>query len=208
MKHIFLLITVLIISSCSKDDTGPMGFTHGQEVEVFIDHGYGAIGDRPVLLPNRETSEYSLHGFDERKPGYTYTIRATVHIDSNDPPIQDAAPYWLNFTKIINKEKYDGHAPFEIALIQSYVPGGPIIMLRKYEDEYHFIPEKITLTYASEEIHEQLEEIWQHNEELRESYENKITPMSRWRAIKATVTHDPGNFGKSYLVSHIEFTEQ
>jgi len=185
-----------------------MGFKHGQEVEVFIDHRYGAINDRPLLLSNRETSEYSLQGFDEREPGYTYTVRAKVHIDSNDPPIQDAAPYWLNFLEVINEDKYEGNEPFEIALIQSYVPGGPVIMLRKYENEYHFISEKITLTYNDEEVQEQLEEIWQYNEELRENYENKIPLVFRWSAIKATVTHDPENFGKSYLVSNIEFTEQ
>lgn len=86
MKYIYLLLTVFIISACSKDDIGPMGLKHGQEVEVIVDHRYRAIDDRPLLLPNRKPSDYSLRGFDKREPGYIYTVKAKVHIDSNAPP--------------------------------------------------------------------------------------------------------------------------
>lgn len=92
MKYFYLLFTVFIFSACSKDDIGPMGLKHGQEVEVIIDHRYGAIDDRPLLLPNREPSEYRINGFNGREPGYTYKVKARVHLDRRDPPIQDAAP--------------------------------------------------------------------------------------------------------------------
>lgn len=207
MKYIYLLLTLLIISACSKDDIGPMGLKHGQEVEVVIDHRYGAIDDRLLLLPDREPAEYRINGFNEREPGYTYKVRAKVHLDRSDPPIQDAASHWLDFMEVISKEKYKGNESFKIALIQSYIPGGPVIMLRKYDGQYHFIPEKLTLTHVDEEVYEQLEEIWQHNEELRQNANDKIATYPKWKSITATVTHDPENFGKAYLVSHIEFAE-
>ncbi|WP_028297206.1 hypothetical protein [Olivibacter sitiensis] len=208
MKHISFFFTVLFLAACPKNDIGPMGLKHGQEAEVSIDHRYWAINDRPLLLPNRQPSEYSLHGFNEREPGYTYRVRAKVHIDKNDPPIQDAIPYWLDFMEVISEEKYAGNEPFEIALIQSHVPGGPVIMLREYDGQYHFIPEKLTLTHADEKVREQLEEIWQHNEEILQSYiTDGVYIEPKWKSIRATVTHDPENFGKAYLVSHIEFTE-
>lgn len=208
MKYIYILFAVVVFSACSKDDIGPMGLRNGQEVEVIIDHRYGAIDDRPLLLPNKMPAGYDIHGFNEREPGYIYKVRAKVHLDRNDPPVQDAASHWLNFMEIISKEKYEGDESFEIALIQSYVPGGPTIMLRKVEDLYYFISEKLTLTSANEEIERQLEEIWQHQEEIRHAYMEKDIPLNlKWRSITATVTHDSENFGKAYLVSEIEFVE-
>lgn len=80
MKYIYLLLTVFIISACSKEDLGPMGLKHGQEVEVIIDHRYGAE-DHPLLLPNRTPSEYLVHGFNERVPGHTYKINYMMKIN-------------------------------------------------------------------------------------------------------------------------------
>lgn len=208
MKYIYLLLTVFIISACSKDDIGPMGLKHGQEVEVIVDHRYRAIDDRPLLLPNRKPSDYSLRGFDKREPGYIYTVKAKVHIDSNAPPIQDGSYYWLDFMEVISKEKYEGNEPFEIDIIQRPIPGGAFIVVRKEEDQY-WLGSKIQLTYQDEEIESQLEEIWQHQEEIRQAYMAEDSPNIdvKWLFIKATVTHDPENFGKAYLVSHIEFIE-
>lgn len=208
MKLTHIVLLALIISSCSAENIGPMGFEHGQEVEVFLDHHYGSVNDQPLLLPDRAKSEYSIHGFDEREPGYSYIVRATVHIDNNNPPIQDTAPYWLNFSEVISKEKHQSNESFEIELVQSYVPSGPVIMLQKYEDQFYFISEKISLTFTTEEVGVQLENIWRHNQEIRRAYENQKHLDLKWVAIKATVNHDPENFGKSYLVSHIDFTER
>lgn len=73
---------------------------------------------------------------------------------------------------------------------------------------YDFIPEKIALTYASQSVHDKLEEIASHVDYLRENWQKPgIQSEMKWTAIKATVTHDPENFGKAYLVSDIEFTE-
>lgn len=85
MKYIYLLLTVIVISACSKDDIGPMGLKHGQEVEAIIDHRYEAIDDRPLLLPNREPAEYRINGFNGREPRYTYKVKARVHLDRSDP---------------------------------------------------------------------------------------------------------------------------
>src|SRR5690606_14886427 len=208
MKYIYLLFTVFIFSACSKDDIGPMGLKHGQEIEVLIDHRYGAINDRPLLLARNEPSEYSLRGFNEREPGYTYRIKARVHIDSNDPPIQDGSYYWLDFIEVISKEKYEGDEHFLIALVHSPIPGGLTIGLTKHDGLYYISPNKLTLTPANETVAAQLEEIWQHREEIREAYISNGTRIDvKWKSIKATVTHDQNNFEKSYLVSHLEFTE-
>ncbi len=207
MKYLYLFFAFFMLTSCSKEDLGPMGLKHGQEVEVTVDHRYGAIDERHWLLPNKEPLEYNIHGFDEREAGYIYKVKATVHLDRSDPPIQDGTSHWLNFTEIISKEKYEGNEPFEIGLIQSYIPGGPVIMLAK-EAESYFFSSNIQLTFHDAAIGDQLEEIWQHNKEIHAAYTidgNYKEP--KWQSITATVTHDPDNFGKAYLVSHIELTE-
>lgn len=207
MKYLYLFFAFFMLTSCSKEDLGPMGLKHGQEVEVTVDHRYGAIDERHGLSPNKEPLEYNIHGFDEREAGYIYKVKATVHLDRSDPPIQDGASHWLNFTEIISKEKYEGNEPFEIGLIQSYIPGGPVIMLAK-EAESYFFSSNIQLTFHDEAIGDQLEEIWQHNKEIHEAYTiDGNYKETKWQSIRATVTHDPDNFGKAYLVSHIELTE-
>lgn len=109
--------------------------------------------------------------------------------------------------EIISKEKYEGNELFEIAIIQAIVPGGPVIMLLKEEDGY-FFGSNIQLTYQDEAIGSQLEEIWQHREEIREAYTTDGSYNEpEWKSIRATVTHDPEYFGKAYLVSHIELEE-
>lgn len=134
-------------------------------------------------------------------------VKAKVHLDRSDPPIQDGASHWLNFMEIISKEKYEGNEPFEIGIIQSYVPGGPVIRLVKEGESYFFSP-NIQLTFHDEAIGDQLEEIWEHNQEIRDAYTTDGDYKEpKWKSIRATVTHDPDNFGKAYLVSHIELTE-
>jgi len=55
-------------------------------------------------------------------------------------------------------------------------------------------------------VKDQLEEIWQNVLEIRENWEaNHQSGRPKWKSIRATVTHDPGNFGKAYLVQRIEF---
>ncbi|WP_257669998.1 hypothetical protein [Parapedobacter tibetensis] len=207
MKHIYLLFAILVLAACSKEEVhGPWNLKNGQEVEVLVSHRYGAIGDQLLLLPRNEPGSMHLSGFTEREPGYNYRVKARMV--APEVPAMDGPAYHLEFIGVVSEEKYEGNEPFEIALIQSHVPGGPVIMLRKQDGHYHFIPERLTLTHANEEVGSQLEEIWQHNNELLENYQTHGTPpVIKWRAIKATVTHDPENFGKSYLVSHIEFTE-
>ena len=80
-------------------------------------------------------------------------------------------------------------------------------MLQKSGDHYDYVPEKIQLTWANETVKDQLEQIWQHAQEIRQSYQDtKVILPIKWKAIRATVTHDPNNFGKAYLVSEIVFT--
>jgi hypothetical protein len=206
MKRIFLVIAILFILACSKDDlVGPSKLKNGQEVEVFVGHQYAAINEPLLLIPSNKPAEMSLYNFNDREPGYNYRVKAKVVKPAE--PLQDAPSYWLEFVKVLSKEKSTTNEPFEIALIQSYLPGGPIIMLRKKDATYYY-NDKLTLTYANMEVKKQLDEIAEFNDALTKSWEeSKTIPAMKWQAIKATVTHDPQNFGKSYLVSRIEFTD-
>lgn len=146
----------------------------------------------------------SLYNFSEREPGYNYRVKARMVVP--EIPMQDGPAYYLEFIEVISREKYEGNEAFEISLIRSYIPGGPTIVLRKKDGQYYFVSDKISLTYADAEIGEQLEEIWQYNKNLNENWEAHGTPpVIKWKAITATVTHDPENLGKSYLVSRVEF---
>lgn len=80
-------------------------------------------------------------------------------------------------------------------------------MLRKKDATYYY-NDKVSLTYTNDEVKKQLKEIWEFNDYLFNTWqETKTVPAMKWKSIKATVIHDPQNFGKSYLVSHIDFTE-
>ena len=125
-----------------------------------------------------------------------------------EPPMQDGPAYHLDFIDVISKEKYEGGEPFEIALIQSFVPGGPTITLSKEEDKYWLrLGLNIQLSPKDEAIRNQLEEIWQERERIHLDIKENTAGYPKWKSIKATVVHDPDNFGKAYLVSKIEFSE-
>lgn len=206
MKYFQLLFAVFFLTACSKEDLiGPSKLQPGQEVEVAVSDRYGAIEDPLLLLPSNKPAEMSLAGFMNREPGYNYRVKAKL-VKPAEPP-QDGAAYWLEFIEVLRKEKNATNVPFDLAVIQSFVPGGPIIRLTKAGDKYYF-DDKVTFTYANNEVRYQLEEIWLHKKALYESWQStKTMPSMKWKAIKATVSHDPQHFGKSYLVSKIEFTE-
>jgi hypothetical protein len=207
MKHLSLLFIAFALAACSKEEVyGPWKLKNGQEVELLVDHRYGSIGDQLLLLPEKEPAQLSLFGFTDREPGYNYLVKARMVVEKEPP--QDGSAYHLEFMKVISKEKYKGNEPFEIRLIQSYIPGGPTIILGKQDGSYYFVPDKIALTYSGEEVKEQLEEIWQNANYLRENWQKPgIQEELKWRSITATVTHDTENFGKAYRVQHIEFTD-
>ena len=204
MKHVYLLLAVIFLSACAKEDLiGPAKLKNGQEVEVLVSDRYGAVEDPLLLLPSNKPAEMWLGGFNQREPGYTYRVIAKVVKPAE--PLQDSPSYWLEFVKVVSKEKVSVTVPFELALIQTIVPGGPFIKLRKEGDRY-LMDDKVSLRAANNEVKDQLEEIWAFNNYLSESWKNTNTvPPMKWEAIKATVTHDPQQFGKAYLVSKIEF---
>ncbi|PRD48813.1 hypothetical protein [Sphingobacterium haloxyli] len=211
MKHIYLLFTVFIFSACSKEEGyGPFNLKEGQEVELLVSHRYGAIGDIPLLLPQNESPQLALSGFDDREAGYTYRVKAKM-VAYKGPQMMDGGPgHALQFMETISKEKYEGNETFELSLVRSIVPGPDVIWLQKDEGKYMYILNmgvQIQLTYTDEQVGEKLEEIWQHNKEIRQGYAEGIYNNIKWTSITATVTHDPEKFGKAYLVSHIKLDE-
>ncbi|SHE63943.1 hypothetical protein [Pedobacter caeni] len=207
MKYLYLLCFVILLSSCKKEQAyGPFNLRNGQEVELSVDHRYGAINDQLLILPQNKYAEASLHGFDNRKPGYMYRVKARFHKEK--VPLQDAADRWFDFIRVISEEKYQGNESFDIQLIHHYIPGGQSVMLSKENEKYVYIKDKLQLTYSSPEVKTKLEEIWQNVVEMRENWANgKPSAGPKWKFITATVTHDPANFGKAYLVQKIEFTK-
>ncbi len=169
-----------------------------------MDHRYASENEPLLILPQNEPIWGSIHGFDQRKPGYIYHVRAKFNVLANPP--QDGADRWFNFTQVISEEKYQGNETFTITLIKSIVPGGPVITLQKTDDKYYFIQDKLQLTYGNDLVRDQMEEIWQNALQIRDSWEkDRQQVQPKWRFIRAIVTHDPGNFGKAYLVQRIEF---
>lgn len=157
-----------------------------------------------LILPQNEPAGMSLHGFTDRKPGYIYRVKARLNVDPNPP--QDASDRWFNLTKIISEEKYQGNEQFDITLIKSIIPSGPVITMGKIDGKYYYINDKLELTYANDAVKAQLEEIWQNGLKIQDDRKNNIQSYAKWKSIKATVTHDPNNFGKAYLVQRIEFS--
>jgi len=205
MKYLSLIFFVLFLSACSKDEVyGPFKLKNGQEVELLVDHRYASVNESLLILPQNKPAEMSLRGFDARKPGYNYRVKARLNVNPNPP--QDGPDRWFNFIGVISEEKYQGNEPFEIMLIKSYIPGGPVIILRKTNGKYEYIEDKLELTYASQALKDQLEEIWQNALEIGANWEvNHQQSNPKWKFIKATVSHDPANFGKAYLVQRIDF---
>ncbi|WP_025146692.1 hypothetical protein [Pedobacter jeongneungensis] len=202
MKKLIVLFLAISFFSCKKEEVyGPFNLKNGQEVELLVDHRYGSDKDLLLKLPEKELAGASITGFDQREIGYTYHVKAKFHHDDNPP--QDASSYSFIFTKIVSKEQYKGTESFDIQLITSYVPGGPVIRLSKTGNDYYFIPDKLQLTYANSTVQSQLEEIYQNALEVRANWQKGQLP--KWKAIKATVTHDPQKFGKAYLLQQIQF---
>lgn len=205
MKYLSLLFLILFFSACSKEEVyGPLKLKNGQEVELLVDHRYASANETLLILPKNTPAEMSLRDFSERKPGYTYRVKARLHVEKNPP--QDGPDRWFDFSRVVSEEKYLGNAPFDIMLIKSFVPGGPVITLFKKDDQYQYIQDKLQLTYTSQTVKDQLEEIWQNALDIREKAKNNLQSDPKWKSIKATVTHDPNNFGKAYLVQRIEFS--
>lgn len=205
MKYIYFLFAIIILAACSKEETyGPWNLKNGQEVEVLVSHRYGATNDALLLLPQNKSAEMSLYYFTDREPGYSYRVKAKM-ISEKVPP-QDGPSYHLEYIETLGKEKYEGSESFELELIQSHIPEGPVIVLRK-EEGYYLFQSNIQLTYNEVETGNQLENIWQHSEEIEQNAKDKISTEPKWRSIRATVSHDPANFGRAYMVSHIEFRD-
>lgn len=207
MRYLSLIFFVLFLSACSKEEVyGPFKLKNGQEVELLVDHRYASVNESLLILPQNKPAEMSLRGFDTRKPGYTYRVKARLNVEANPP--QDGPDRWFNLISVISEEKYQGSEPFDILLIQSYVPGGPVITLSKTNGKYEYMQDKLELSYASQAVKDQLEEIWQNVVEMRTNWEeNHQSSLPKWKSIKATVIHDPANFGKAYLVQRIEFVQ-
>lgn len=206
MKHILLLLTVFIFSACSKEKGyGRFNLKEGQEVELLVSHRYGSIHDQPLLLPQNESPELPLSGFEDREPGYNYKVKAKM-VPYKGPELMDGGPSdVLQFIKIISKEKYTDNETFEISLIRGIIPSPDVVILQKEGNKYFInIGTTIHLSYSDEIVGEKLEEIWQA---IKQNVNTGNRPVSKWKSIRATVSHDPKNFGKTYLVSKIELAE-
>lgn len=205
MKHIYLLIIGLIFAACSKEKTySSYKLKEGQELELLVSNRYGAIDDKPLLMPQNSPIDLSLYYFYDREPGYAYRIKARMHVEKNPP--QDGPAYYLEYIETLSKEKYEGNESFELELIQSYIPEGSQIILYKEQEKY-LLWAKIQATYRDAEIEEELEEIWQHQKEIHQNYKDNIYTEPKWRSIRATVSHDPNNFGNAYLVQKLHFID-
>ena len=198
-----LLFIAVALISCKKEKFGPLKLKDGQQVELLVDHRYGSDQEQLLKLPENIPAQTSLSGFNEREPGYTYRVKATFHNEKNPP--QDGPSNYFTFEEVISKEQYKGNESFDVQLITAYVPGGPVIRLGKTGSEYYFIPDKLQLTYANDNVHNQLEEIWQNAQEIRANWPSTQSP--KWKAIKVTVVHDQQKFGKAYLVNQIQFVQ-
>lgn len=204
MKKLFVLFIAFALVSCKKEKGyGPLNLKDGQEVELIVDHRYDSDNDQLLKYPSNVDAGAPLVGFDQREPGYSYRVKARFKV--YDPPVQDGPSYSFVFEKIISKAQYKGTESFPVQLITSYVPGGPVIRLSKTGNDYYLIPDKLQLTYANSTVQNELEEIWLNAQEIRANWQKGQRP--KWKAIKATVVHDPQKFGKAYLVQQIQFID-
>ncbi|MCC8409953.1 DUF4377 domain-containing protein [Mucilaginibacter sp. UR6-1] len=203
MKKLILLFIAVSLFSCKKEAVyGPLKLKNGQEVELLVDHRYGADQDILLTANTKKPAEAVLAGFENREPGYSYKVKARFHYEENPPA--DGSSYWYDFVSIVSKDQYKGDEPFTIQLIYHYGFGGPVIRLNKVDNDYYFTPE-IQFTYADNHTGSQLAEIWANAQDMRNNHSQTIQEP-KWKAIKATVKHDPQRFGKAYLVQSIQFT--
>ncbi|MDQ0641490.1 hypothetical protein QF042_005055 [Pedobacter sp. W3I1] len=204
MKNLLILLIVFTFVSCKKSERyGPLNLKNGQEVELLVDHRYASDKDLLLKYPDNVNAGASLEEFDQREPGYTYRVKARFKV--YDPPLQDGPSYSFVFEKVINKTQYKGTESFPVQLITSYIPGGPVIRMGKTGDDYYLIPDKLQLTYTNSTVQNELEEIWLNAQEIRANWQKGQRP--KWKAITATVVHDPQKFGKAYLVQQIQFID-
>ncbi|QPH41656.1 hypothetical protein [Pedobacter endophyticus] len=190
MRYLYLFIAATLFVSCKKD---PLNATSGQVVTLFVDH-YATAGDQKLyVLPSKTPATTYLEGFDERELGYTYEVKAQMYIPK-DPP-QDGPDRWYKFVRVVSKERYFGTEPFEISLKNNSIFGSTLaVWIDKniiYYSNYVLIPE-------NEAVKKQLDELVALRQKFHtdQDWANNVV-------LKATVTHDPNNRAKGYLVSNV-----
>lgn len=114
----------------------------------------------------------------------------------------DGPDRWFEFVKVISREKYQRGEAFEISLINHNIFGNAL-SLGKEGDHYLYFA-NLQLRPINDDIKDELEELWLYQVKLRENWQ---TERLKWKSIKATVTHDPENPGKAYLVHDLQFVE-
>lgn len=206
MKNLlFVLGAVLLLLSCKKEEVySPWKFKNGQVVELQVSHKYASTDNQLLLLPAKEPIDISLYDFTEREPGYIYKIKAKM-VGLKEPP-SDGSSYYLEFMKVLNKEKYNGNETFTIPLIRSFIPGGPHIEIRKKDDKYYFEGEKLILKPLNTEAAGELATLWQEQLDLEAQWKANQSAVPKWHMVTARVKHDPENFGKAYIVEKLTFT--
>lgn len=198
MRYLSLLIIALTVLGCSKDNFNPDKPKDGQIVELFADHYQGASMPMIFLSPGKETSPLSLAGFEDRKLGYTYKIKAKVVVPKVAPA--DGPDKWFEFVEVISKEAYKGNESFVVSLKNSTLFFGSFVSLKKENDKYIYIG--YTLRPKDEIVKKQLEAVLLLQETLmkNQDYASKVT-------LTANVNHDPENLEKGYLVNSVTIVE-
>lgn len=190
MRYLPLLFILLLSFGCKKDSENPK---NGQIVELFVDHYEETNSQRISLLPKKELITTYLEGFADRELGYTYSVRAKAYYPKEPP--QDGPSNWYVFEKVLSKQIYDNTASFVISLKYSGLFGSNIAFaVRSQIFEYG----NYTLRPENDAVKKQLEDVLLLRSKLQSDYQYAATVT-----ISATVTHDPNNRSKGYLVKGV-----
>lgn len=190
MRYLPILIVVLLSLGCSKESINPK---NGQVVELFVDHYEETGNQRISLLPKNEKITTYLEGFDGRELGYTYKVRAKAYYPKVPP--QDGPDNWFIFDKVLSRDMYNSAETFTISLKYNGLFGSNIAFaFRNQVFEYG----NYTLRAESDVVKKQLEDVLLLNSKLQTDYQYAAKVV-----INATVTHDPNNRSKGYLVKNV-----
>ena len=207
MYKLMSLLFAFALVSCSKDEFNPSDPRNGQKVELFVDHYNDVRNQMVFLLPGGEPSPLPLGGFEERKLGYTYKVKAKVR-KSSQPVMDDGVNSWFEYTNLINKERYAGTESFEIGLVYPLGFGsGGSLAVRKEGEQLEYGGSG-NLRPVNLEVKRQLEDLLSREKEINssEEYSEYREYMSKL-ALRAVVSHDPENWGSGYLVHEIKFNK-
>ncbi|RAJ02276.1 hypothetical protein LX64_03285 [Chitinophaga skermanii] len=188
---LLLLFVPLLFLACSKE-FDPSHPKDGKSVVLYLDHYKEGTNFRVFDNKNRSNQYYTyVSDFPGRELGYFYVINAKVV--KTPSGIMDAPSYYFKYTSTIHKYKFEDAQPFNVSILNtgSYPS---MSLLSKRNDSLFYDLQYLSPINAA--VYKSIDSVYEMGK--------TVAGEEQIRTRKLTVKHDPGNFGKGFIVYGVQ----